>query len=177
MYRLVALFVGLALLAGCAPKKLTPDEIAAERKAIQSMVVDMWKAYESKNPAGLTSLYTTSGDLQFFGTDSAEIIRTIAQWETQAKNDLETFQSIKFGEPRNVSVILSDDGGFGSIVCECPADLTVGGQQSHFLYRFASSVRKENGRWRFVHGMIAVATVGQSSADIVAKMKSESVKM
>jgi hypothetical protein len=30
--------------------------------------------------------------------------------------------------------------------------------------------------WRFVHGVIAVATVGQSSAELVAKMKAEPVK-
>ena len=109
----------------------------------------------------------------FFGTDSAEVIRTIAQWETSAKNDWDLFQTVKLGELKNVSTILADDGGLGSIVCETPADMTVGGQQMHSLFRSAITVRKENGEWRFVHGVVAVATVGQSSAELVAKMKGE----
>ncbi len=173
MFRLVSVVVILGLLSGCGPKKMTPADIEAEKKALVSMVSEMWKAYEMRNVQGVTALFTTSADLQFFGTDSAEILRTIPQWEAQAKNDLTLFQAAKFGEPRNVSVILSDDGGLGSIVCENPADMTVGGQQAHSLFRFASTVRKENGQWRFVQGMMAVATVGQSSAEIVEKMKAE----
>ena len=40
--------------------------------------------------------------------------------------------------------------------------MTVGGQESHSLFRFAATLQKESGEWRFVSGMAAVATVGQS---------------
>jgi len=32
-------------------------------------------------------------------------------------------------------------------------------------------MKKEDGQWRIIHGMVAFATVGQSSAEMVAKMK------
>ncbi len=176
MVRLIAPVVILGLLSGCGPKMMSPTDIETEKKAIESMVSTMWKAYESKDLAGTTALYTTSGDLEFFGTDSAEIVRTIPQWESQVKNDWELFQNAKFGDLKNVSVILSNDGELGSIICEMPADMTVGGQQMHSLFRLASALRKENGQWRFVHGMAAVATVGQSSAELIAKTKAGAVK-
>ena len=72
-----------------------------------------------------------------------------------------------------VSTLVSSDGELCSIMCEMPADITMGGQQSHAFFRVAGTVRKENGEWRFVHGMVAIATVGQSSAELVAKMKEE----
>jgi ketosteroid isomerase-like protein len=173
MYRLISSLVIIALLSGCGPRKMPPGDIVTEKKAIESLVSNFWKAFESKNLAALTKLYTTSGDLMFFGTDSAEVIRTIAQWEAQVKNDWEMFQTVKFGELKNISTIVANDGELGSIVCETPVDMTVGGQQSHSLFRFAGTLRRENGEWRFVHGMVAMATVGQSSAEIVAKMKEE----
>jgi hypothetical protein len=80
---------------------------------------------------------------------------------------------VKFGELRNVSILLSDDGTLGSIACETLADIVAAGQPSHSLFRMASALRKENGSWRFVHGMVAVATEGQSSAELVARMKAE----
>ena len=173
MYRLIAVFLLVGLLAGCGPRKLSPGEVATEQKTIESLVTDLWKAYSAKDLPALTKLYTTSTDLLFFGTDSAEVIRSIPLWEAQVKNDWELFQTVKFGELRNVSILLSDDGTLGSIACETPADMVVAGQPSHSLFRMASALRKENGSWRFVHGMVAVATVGQSSAELVARMKAE----
>ena len=133
--------------------------------------MDFFNAYQAKDLAAARKPFTSSGELLFFGTDSAEVVRTPGEWETQMKNDWELFQSVKFGEMRNVSVVVSSDGELGSILCETPADITMGGQQSHFLFRFDGTVRKETGEWRFVQGMIAIATVGQSSAELAAKMK------
>jgi len=173
MNRLSSLLAIVALLAGCGPPKTSPGDAAAEKKAIETLVSDFWKGYEAKNVAATLKLYTSSGDLLFFGTDSAEVIRTIPQWENQAKNDWELFQTVKFGALKNIAVLLAGDGELGSIVCEIPVDMTVGGQQSHSLFRFAGIARKENGGWRLVHGMVAIATVGQSSSELVAKMKEE----
>ncbi len=173
MGRLVALLVVLTLLPGCAPRKMTPEQIASQKSAIESLVSNFWTAYGSKDLATVTKAYTSSNDLLCFGTDSAEIIRTIPQVEAMCKSDWELFESVKFGTMKNVSTLVSSDGALGSITCEMPADITVGGQQTHSLFRFGGTVRKENGQWRFVHGLIAVATVGQSSAELVAKMKAE----
>ncbi len=173
MLRLVSVFMVVALLSGCGPSKLSPADIASEKQAIESLVNDFWKAYDTKDLAATTKVFSNSGELMFFGTDSAEVIRNIAEWESQAKNDWELFQSVKFGQMKNVSTVVSSDGELGSIVCEMPADLTIGGEQTHVLFRFAGTMRKEQAEWRLVQGMVAMATVGQSSAELVAKMNQE----
>lgn len=173
MVRTIVFFLTVTLIAGCGPATLSPGEIATEKKAIESVVSGFWKAYESRDAAAVLKSITSNSDLLFFGTDSAEVIRSKAQWETQVKNDWELFQTLKVGDPRNLSTLLSDDGRLGSIVCEIPVQMTVGGQESHSLFRFAATLQKESGEWRFVSGMAAVATVGQASADLVAKMKEE----
>jgi ketosteroid isomerase-like protein len=176
MNRLILSVVVLGLLSGCSPRKMSTEEIATQKKAIETLVSNFMKAYEAKDLTALTKVFTPSDDLMFFGTDSAEVIRTLAQWESQAKNDWELFQTVKFGDFKNVATVVSDDGTLGSLVCEVPADVVVGGQPSHNLFRFACVARKENGEWRMVQGMIAMATVGQSSAEMVAKMEAESAK-
>jgi len=137
--------------------------------------MNSWKGYEAKDLAAVTRAYTPSGELLFFGTDSAEIIKSVGQWENQAKNDWELSQRVKFGAMKNVSTLVSGNGELGSIVCELPADMTIGGQQSHALFRYAGTVKKEKGEWRLVHGIVAIATVGQSSAEVVARMKAEKI--
>jgi len=96
--------------------------------------------------------------------------------ETQKKDDMGLLQTVKFGGMRNVSTVVANDGELGSIVCEIPVDMTVGGEQGHSLFRFAGTLRKENGEWRIVHGVVAMATVGQSSAELLAKMKAAPIK-
>jgi hypothetical protein len=49
--------------------------------------------------------------------------------------------------------------------------MTFAGKPMHSLIRASNLLKKENGEWCFVQGMIAFASVGQSSAEIVAKMK------
>jgi ketosteroid isomerase-like protein len=173
MYRLITQLLIVGLLAGCGPRKLSPGEVATEKKAIETLLSDFWKAYESKDISAASKFYSRSSDLMVFGSDSAEVMTSLTQWETQIKNDWELFQTVKIGEMRNIGVLVSDDGMLGSIVCEFPADMIVGGQSNHFLFRLAGAVRKENGQWHFVQGMMAVPTVGQSSAELVAKMKAE----
>jgi len=176
MYRIIPLLVILGLLSGCGPRKMSSGEITTEKKAIESLVAEYWKSYETKNLSAVTKFFTAAGDLKFFGTDSAEVINTIAQMETQKKDDMGLLQTVKFGGMRNVSTVVANDGELGSIVCEIPVDMTVGGEQGHSLFRFAGTLRKENGEWRIVHGVVAMATVGQSSAELLAKMKAAPIK-
>jgi ketosteroid isomerase-like protein len=173
MHRIIPLLVILGLFSGCGPRKKSPEEITTEKKAIASLVADYWKAYETKNISAVAKFFTASGDLKFFGTDSAEVINTTAEMEAQKKDDMELLQTVKVGGMKNVSLVLANDGELGSIVCEIPVDMTVGGEQGHSLFRFAGTMRKENGEWRIVHGLVALATVGQSSAELLSKMKAE----
>lgn len=171
MYRTMLIFLVTALLVGCGPQKLTVEDIAKEKKAVDVVLANFWKAYEMKDAAAMNKLFSPSSGIMFFGTDSAEVMKSPANLDERMKDDMQLFDSFKAGEPRNLSTQIDSYGELASTVCEVPVDMTVGGQASHSLMRLAMTLKKENGEWHIVQGMDAFATVGQSSAEMVAKMK------
>lgn len=171
MHRIISSLVIVALMWGCGPKKMTPEESAKEKKAVESVLSSFWKAYESKDASAAKNTFSASTDLMFFGTDSAEVVKTVTQWETQMKDDWELFETVKFGEMRNLSIQVDGYGELATALYELPVDMTISGKPSHSLFRGANVLKKENGGWRLFQGVVAVATVGQSSAELVAKMK------
>jgi ketosteroid isomerase-like protein len=171
MYR-TFLFAAVAwMMYGCGSPRTPPVDVAQEKAAIKSLIRYFHLAYETRDQSALENLFSTSMEMVWFGTDSAEVIRNIPAWEGQMKNDWELFDSFRTGEVRNLSIQVSGDGEFASAVWEVPAVVKVGGKESASLFRFGGGLTKENGRWRFTQGLAAVATVGQSSAELVAKMK------
>ena len=162
----------LCLLYGCSPQKPIPD-MAKEKVALEATIGSFESAYESKDMAAMKKLFSQSDDVAWFGTDSAEVIRGWAQWEKQMNDDWQLFETIKMAPPRNLSIILDPYAEMASAIFEAPTDVTMAGQSLHMLIRFSSALRKENGEWRFVQGTVGAASVGQSSAEMVAKMKEE----
>ena len=162
MNRLMGLLLPFALASCSGHGKMSPQDLANEKLVVQATATRFWKAYEQKD-------YATAGELTFFGTDSAEVIKSLAQWEALMKNDWELFDSTHFGDPQNVSIQVSSHGELASLVYEVPDVSLVEGKQVESLDRFAMTLIKENGEWRIIQGMTAVATVGQSSADLVAR--------
>jgi hypothetical protein len=142
-----------------------------DKGEIAAALVRFWQAYERKDLATMSGLLTNSSDLTFFGSDAAEVIKTRRDWEDLMRNDWQLFESTKFGEPRNLAIQISDDRKLASAVYEVQDVSIVDGKSVESLDRFAVTMRKESGAWRVVHGMTAVATRGQSSAEIVARRK------
>jgi len=169
--RLMGLLLPFALASCSGHGKMSSQDLANEKLVVQATVTKFWKAYEQKDLATITKLLSTSGELTFFGTDSAEVIKSLAQWEALMKNDWKLFDSTHFGDPQNVSIQLSSHGELASLVYEVPDVSLVEGKQVESLDRFAMTLIKENGEWRIIQGMTAVATVGQSSADLVARRR------
>jgi len=173
--RLTIILVAI-IMFGCGPKKLTTEDIIKEKEAIKSLISDFWKAYEQKDASAMLKFFSTSPELLWFGTDSTEVINTIDQWETQMKNDWQLFEKVSFGELRNLSILIDDYGELASALYEAGLDMTIEGKQSHALMRGSNVLVKENGEWRFIQGMLAFASVGQSSAELMEKMKEEKEK-
>jgi SnoaL-like domain len=169
--RLMGLLLPFALASCSGHGKMSSQDLANEKLVVQATVTRFWKAYEQKDLTTITKLLSTSGELTFFGTDSAEVIKSLAQWEALMKNDWKLFDSTHFGDPQNVSIQVSNHGELASLVYEVPDVSLVEGTQVESLDRFAMTLIKENGEWRIIQGMTAVATVGQSSADLVARRR------
>jgi hypothetical protein len=126
--------------------------------------------------AAMSGMLTASPDFIFFGSDAAEVIRGRHAWEDLMQNDWQLFEKTKFGDPGYLAIQISDDGNLASAVYEVPDVSLVKGRKVESLDRFAITMRKENGAWRIVQGITAVATAGESSADMVARRKIKAPK-
>lgn len=152
-----------------------PD-IAKEKGAVEAAITAFARGYESKDIAAVQKLFSNSDDLMWFGTDSAEVIRGWAEWERQMNNDWQVFKTVKMGAPRNLSILVDNDAQMASTIFELPTDVTMAGMSPHLTLRFGATLRKENGEWKFLQGVVSVASVGQSSVEIVARMKKAQTK-
>ena len=169
--------VGICIFfAGCKPPaNVASIDLQKEKSAISSLLDEFERSYSARDEAGFMKLLSTSGDMVWFGTDSAEVIKTDAGWKQQLSDDWMLFSAFKFGPRENVSILVDKDGELASVVYECPTEATIGNQISRGLFRFAAALKKENGSWRFAHGLLAVATTGQSSHELVSKIKTHSM--
>lgn len=160
------------LFSGCQPKKLSTTEINQIRTEIESVAKAYNKAIKDKNTAAALDLFSRSSQLQIVGTDSAEVFKTLEQVESHLKVDWELLTVKKIYDIKNVSIQISEDGTLASILYESPWDLTIADQMMHALIRFSWTMIKENDKWKIIHGMGQFATVGQSSEELLAQMKS-----
>jgi len=173
MPKLIFLFSTTALLLGCSVQTGSTRNFEKDKAEVIATLIKFWQAYERKDLTMMSGLLTTSSDFTFFGSDAAEVVKSRRDWEDLMQNDWLLFETTKFGEPRNLAIQVSDDGKLASAVYEVPDVSLVEGKSAHSLDRFAMTLRKEGETWRVVQGMTAVATVGQSSAEIVARRKGE----
>ena len=175
MRNLVLLFSAVVLLA-CVMQKKSAKNMEREKSEVAATLVKFWQAYERKNLAAMSGMLTASSDFTFFGSDAAEVTRSRHDWEYLMQKDWQLFETTKFGEPRNLAIQISDDRNLASAVYEVQDVSLIEGKNVESLDRFAITMRKENGDWRIVQGMTAVATVGESSAEIMTRMKIKAPK-
>lgn len=144
---------------------------ADDAAAIRGVVDEFTKAYMAKDLNRVTAILATSGNFAFFGTDSTEVLKSSADFQKQMTNDFAAIDSVRMGELRNFSTNISTDKSLGSATFELPFTAVAGGHPMGGTFRFAMTMRKESSGWHLAQGMVAIATVGESSADMVAAMK------
>jgi ketosteroid isomerase-like protein len=176
MRTILPFVITISLLAGCAPRGLTPEQVAQEKEAIKTAITNYHKGYETKDEKLFKNLMSTSPDFMFFGTDVAEVITSPAEMETQKEYDFQLFESAKFGEMQDLAIQVSSNGDLASAVYQVPIELKMGGETSNATLRFAFTFLKENGSWKIVQGVAAMATTGQSSAELVKQMNEKKPK-
>ena len=164
------------VLLACVMQRKSAKNIDREKGEVAATLVKFWQAYERKNLAAMSGMLTASSDFTFFGSDAAEVTRSRHDWEYLMQKDWQLFETTKFGEPRNLAIQISDDRNLASAVYEVQDVSLIEGKNVESLDRFAITMRKENGDWRIVQGMTAVATVGESSAEIMTRRKIKAPK-
>jgi ketosteroid isomerase-like protein len=161
----------LICLAGCAPKALSPEQVAQEKEAINNLISNYHKGYETKDHDVIKNLISNTADFMFFGSDVAEVLKSSADMDTLKNYDFQLFESAKFGEPQHLAIQVSNDGSLASAVYQVPLEMKIGGETSNSMFRLAFTFRKEDGAWKIVQGMAAFPSTGQSSAELVKQMK------
>lgn len=171
MYRMIVSLLFIAFISGCGPKKLTQEDIIKEKKAVESVALSYNKLVAAKNTEAILNLFSNSSEHIFIGTDSAEVFKNKDQLKSHLEVDWQLLDVSKVGDLRNVSILISTDGQLASMLYEIPWDMNFAGQQMHVIVRFAMTMTKESNEWHIIQGLAQIATVGQSSEDLLAQMK------
>lgn len=178
MKKMIYLLIVTFFTSGCANNSvpgltaLTDEEVNTEKVAITEQITSLLKAYEQRDPALSYEIFS-SNELLGFGTDAAEVIKTKDQWEDQITNDLKLIESMNFGSPQNLSIHVSETGDLAASLFEIQAEVVSFGESSNSLIRFSQTWKKEDNTWKIVGFMVAFATEGQSSAEIIEQLSTE----
>ncbi|MDA3843586.1 MAG: nuclear transport factor 2 family protein [Candidatus Kapabacteria bacterium] len=155
-YLLLSLFI---VLAACTPeqKVLSKEEVDKEHEAIIKVIKAYNKAMDEKNFYALTE--TLAGDVVFFGTDSAEVINTFADFKEKIKAQWKKFDKMIYGEMLDISIQM-DPGNpkLASIIFGIPQTITIGDKTATLFMRMNRTLKKERGKWVIVSGVVGTAS-------------------
>ena len=119
------------------------------------------KASQEKDFAGI--LPTLADNVVFFGTDSAEVIKNLNEFKAKITEQFNEVDEMRIGEMTDVSVIIDPYGNFASVIYGMPLTVVIDNVMEKMFVRVARTLKKEDGRWVIVSGIIGVAR-GTSSA-------------
>src|SRR5690606_19065533 len=148
MKKLSLLFVIVFLVSGCKSEKLTPDEINAEKDKIKTRVESLLLSYANKDITKIIAMLSSTNEFHFLGSDLSEINSSVADFQNQLDQDWKLFETVHFGEIRNLSIRISDCGDLTVAVFDAPMTVVVKGNRSKFFFRMSNTFVKENGLWQ-----------------------------
>lgn len=162
MERLLYLFCLLIILVGCGPEQddLTAQDYENEKKAIIQVMRDYNKAAEEKNFSAM--IETLAGEVIFFGTDSAEVIKTFPDFKDKMNEQWKSFDNMKYGELYDISIQMDDKATLASIIFGSPLEITIGDKKANLFIRVARTLKKEKGKWVIVSGIVGNADANQA---------------
>jgi ketosteroid isomerase-like protein len=174
-YQVMKLLAGFLLITsffyGCSDSNLTNDQKNGEKEKIKTRIEAFVNAYEKKDMNTVIAMLSTSNSFFFLGSDIAEKNYNISDFQNQMDHDWELFDNIDFGQIRNESIIISDSGDLAVAIYEIPVSADVGGSAAKFVLRMTNTFVKEKGMWQLVQGMASIPSVGESSAELIQKLK------
>jgi ketosteroid isomerase-like protein len=162
MERLLYALLLLLFVAGCGPQKedFTALDYETEKEAIIKVMEDYNKAAEEKNFAAM--IETLAGEVIFFGTDSAEVIKTFPDFKEKMNEQWRTFDKMKYGDMYDISIQMDDRVTLASIIFGTPLEITIGEQKANLFIRVARTLKKEKGKWVIVSGIVGNADANQA---------------
>ena len=171
MKTLSLLFIIAFLVGGCKSEKLTSEQIGSEKDKIKTRIESFLISYAKKDMNTIVSMLSSSKEFNFLGSDVSEINKNKSDFQNQLDQDWKLFESVHFGEIRNLSIRISDCGDLAVAVFDAPMTIVVKGNQSKFFFRMSNTFVKENSLWQLVQGLGSIPSVGESSVELIQKLK------
>ncbi len=114
-----------------------------EEQAVWDVIEKYNNAYANKDFAGLVDYM--SQDVVFFGTDSAEVIKSLAEYKEAMEKQWEQYDSMVFGKIEESEKFLQMDRNatLASVLFGAPLFLTVDGVENRVFVRVHRTLKKE----------------------------------
>lgn len=171
MKKFLYVIISSLLIIGCFKKEEMQDvkkvDLDNEKHAVIELINTFNSSYAKKDWDGLKKCLATT--VHCFGTDTAEVMNSVSDFEKQTKNDWQLYDAIKLGTPRNLFIEIDKDGELANAIYELYFNVIHQGKGTQNISRFSVTFKKENGEWKIVHSLVQMATMGQSSAGQIKK--------
>ena len=153
----VLLISSVLFLLGCGEQKLSQEEIEDIKVEIRTLISEHAEAYETGNIEHFKN--AVSDEIMSFGTNRETVATNTDEWAELFQKDFQSMDSapfaIKFKEPENFSIQVSETGDMVTTIYEISYDISFEGEIYPSLFRMAITWRKENGAWKIVHWLAA----------------------
>ena len=171
MKKFLYVIISSLLIIGCVKKEEIQDvkkvDLDNEKHAVIELINTFNSSYSKKDWDGVKKCLATI--VHCFGTDTAEVINSVSDFEKNTKYDWQLYDAIKLGTPRNLFIEIDRDGELANAIYELFFNVVKQGKGSQNIARFSITFKKENGEWKIVHSLVQMATMGQSSAEQIRK--------
>ncbi len=156
MKNLLLSFFLVIFIVGCGVKQ--KDEpvvnLDEERKAVHQVIADYHQGNTDENWFQVEK--TLAENVVFFGTDSAETIKSRAEFQTKLKEQAAKYK-IKYLQILDETITMDDKATVASIIYGVPINIEFRGNVYHAFTRQSKTLKKENGNWLITSGIVGVA--------------------
>ncbi len=156
MKKNLLLVLFLILMVSCQPNKkvITDQEIEAEKVKIRKVIENFNIASETKDFGRMVEYL--GDEVTFFGTDSAEIIKTFAEYKKAIDQQWQVYDKIKYGELHDVKIFINRETNLATIFYGTNAEVTRSGITKNYYIRGARVLEKKENRWLIVGGLTGI---------------------
>ncbi len=161
----------LMFLYSCSREdtQLSTEELVKEKDAVVAVLEAYNRAYEQKNFNAMVDYL--ANDLTFFGSDSAETIKSLTEFKEAIQKQWEEVDSMKYGKMQDIFVLVDSKGKIASAIFGVPLDMWVNGNYVHLFLRIARTLKKEGGKWVIVSGITGITIASKSPKELIKQQQ------
>ncbi len=162
----IPLFI-LLLLFSCSTseEQLSTEEEVKEKDKVIEVLKAYNKAYEKKNFSEMVRYL--ANDLTFFGSDSAETIKSLSEFKVAIEKQWEDIDSMRYGDMVDIFILMDSKGKLASAIYGIPLELWTNGKNVRLFLRVARTLKKEGGNWVIASGITGITRASKSVKELI----------